>query len=205
MCNYRASGVAARRAASIESEHPPGPTIGRGGEQGPRQRRRSITRRERLVTKAARAQFVCGHMAASDDGARMKGVIDMRQRDMATRSERWEREDASPRLKQLVPELESLRLSLVENRSGYPISGTRRVQHVMVGTASTRFEIPCGESSCEGGGHDLTPTVGPRLRHRRLEFSGSSECNGSVGGHACLRSLHYAFEATYSAIASAAK
>jgi hypothetical protein len=129
----------------------------------------------------------------------------MRQRENPTRRERWEREDASPRLKQLVPELESLRVKLVENRGGYPISGTRRVQHVMVRTASTRFEIPCGESSCQGGGHDLTPVVGPRLRHRRVEFSGSSECNGAVGMSGCHRCLDYAFEAEYSGVASVAK
>lgn len=124
----------------------------------------------------------------------------MRQRDTNTaRHDRWEREDAAPRLKELVPELESLRMSLVENRSGYPISGTRRVQHVMVDTASTRFEVPCGESSCQGGGHDLTPVVAPRLRSRRLEFSGSSECTGAIGGgHGCSRHLAYSFEAKYS-------
>jgi hypothetical protein len=126
----------------------------------------------------------------------------MRQRDMnSTRSDRWERENAAPRLKQVVPELESLRLSLVENRGGYPITGTRRVQHVMVDSASTLFEIPCSESSCQGGGHDLTHTVFPRLRHRRPEFSGSSECTGAIGGgHPCTRSLEYSFEAKYTRV-----
>jgi hypothetical protein len=114
------------------------------------------------------------------------------------RSERWERENAAPRLKQLVPEIEALRLSMVENRGGYPVNGTRRVQHVMVNTASTLFEIPCSESACQGGGHDLTHTVGPRLRHRRSEFSGSSECTGAIGGHGCDRRLEYSFEAKYS-------
>ena len=123
----------------------------------------------------------------------------MKQRDMNARRERWERENAAPRLKELVPELESLRLSLVENRGGYPITGTRRVQHVMVRTASTHFEIPCGESSCQGGGHDLSHAVTPKLRHRRSEFGGTSECNGAIGGgHACTRRLDYSFEASYS-------
>jgi hypothetical protein len=117
----------------------------------------------------------------------------------SSRRERWEREDLAPRLKELVPELESLRLTLVENRGGYPISGTRRVQHVMVNSASTRFEIPCSESSCQGGGHDLTPAVAARLRSGQLEFGGSSECIGAIGGgHACSRHLEYSFEAKYS-------
>ncbi|HTV21997.1 MAG TPA: hypothetical protein VMG12_25080 [Polyangiaceae bacterium] len=125
----------------------------------------------------------------------------MRSRDNSSRSERWEREDAAPRLKQMVPELESLQVRLVENRGGYPITGTRRVQHVMVGTASTLFEIPCSESGCQGGGHDLTHTVTPRLRSRRADFSGSSDCSGAIGGgHACTRRLEYSFSAKYSAI-----
>lgn len=127
----------------------------------------------------------------------------MRHRDMnSSRRERWDREDAAPRLKQLVPELESLRVSLVENKGGHAIPGTRRVQHVMVDTASTLFEVPCTESACQGGGHDLTQVVGPRLRNRRPEFSGSSECTGAVGGHACERRLEYSFEAKYSPAAS---
>ena len=127
----------------------------------------------------------------------------MRQRDMNARRDRWEREDAAPRLKQLVPELESLRVSLVENRGAYSITGTKRVQHVKVDTASTHFEIPCGESSCQGGGHDLSQTLTPRLRNRKVEFSGSSECNGAIGGgHPCARRLEYSFEAKYSSIIS---
>lgn len=120
----------------------------------------------------------------------------MKQRD--SRSDRWERENAAPRLKQLVPEIAALRLNLVEHRGDYPITGTRRVQHVMVDTASTHFEVPCGESSCQGGGHDLTHNVTSPLRSRRVAFKGSSECGGAIGGgYACARRLEYSFEAKY--------
>jgi len=123
----------------------------------------------------------------------------MKQRELSSaRRGRWDRENAAPRLKQLVPELESLRLCLIESRGGYPITGTRRVQHVMVDTASTLFEVPCSDGSCQGGGHDLTHAVLSRVRNRRAEFSGSSECGGEIGcGHACTRRLEYSFEARY--------
>lgn len=123
----------------------------------------------------------------------------MRPRDTGQlRSERWERENAAPRLKQMVPNLAALRLSLVESRGAYPIGGTRRVQHIVVDTASARFEVPCGEKGCTGGGHDLSRTAASQLRERRTAFSGTSECMGSVGERGCDRRLEYAFEATYS-------
>jgi hypothetical protein len=152
-----------------------------------------MRRRGRARLRLARLQREAREHPSVEEGYRM------RRRELNTsRRERWDRENAAPRLKQLVPELESLRLSLVENRGGHAIPGTRRVQHVMVNTASTLFEIPCTESACQGGGHDLTQAVGPRLRSHRSEFSGSSACTGAVGEHACERQLEYSFEAKYS-------
>lgn len=76
------------------------------------------------------------------------------------------------------------------------------MQHVMMDTASTLFEISCSENACQGGGHDLTHTVFPRLRHRPTEVSGSSEYTGAIGcGQACNRHLEYSFEAKYSRVA----
>lgn len=114
------------------------------------------------------------------------------------RRERWDRENAAPRLKQIVPNLQSLRVVLAEARGDYGVNGTRRVQHVIVATASARFEIPCGESGCEGGGHDLSRVATSHLIDGRSSFSGSSECNGMVGQRPCDRRLDYSFEATYS-------
>jgi len=113
------------------------------------------------------------------------------------RSERWERENAAPRLKDVAPRLESLRLSLVERRADREIPGTRRIQHVIVATASSRFEVPCGEERCDGR-HDLSVTATAQLRAGRDTFGGTSECNGTVGSRPCDRLLDYSFEAGYS-------
>jgi len=115
------------------------------------------------------------------------------------RSERWDRENAAPRLKQLVPSLKGLRLTLVEQRAERDISGTRRTQHVMVDTASTRFEIPCGETDCDGGGHDLSRIAASQLSERRGAFGGKSECHGYIKERPCDRHLEYAFVAEYTA------
>jgi hypothetical protein len=117
----------------------------------------------------------------------------------SNRRERWDRENAAPRLKELVPNLKSLRLSLVEHRAGRELGGTRRTQHVVVDTASTRFEVPCGESGCTGGGHDLTSSASAQLRQQQRTFSGSSDCQGYVKDRPCDRRLEYSFVAEYSA------
>jgi hypothetical protein len=116
-----------------------------------------------------------------------------------SRRERWDRENAAPRLKELVPNLKSLRLSLVELRATREIGGTRRTQHVIVDTASTRFEVPCGESGCNGGGHDLTGTASSALRQQQRTFGGTSDCQGNVKERPCDRQLQYSFVAEYSA------
>jgi len=117
----------------------------------------------------------------------------------SSRRERWDRENAAPRLKDLVPSLTSLKLSLVEQRATRDIGGTRRTQHVIVDTASTRFEVPCGETGCTGGGHDLTSTASSQLRQRQRTFGGTSACHGYVKDRPCDRQLAYAFVAEYAA------
>jgi hypothetical protein len=121
----------------------------------------------------------------------------MNQRDASPqRSERWERENAAARLKDISPQLESLRLSLVERRADRDIPGTRRIQHVIVATASSRFEIPCGEDRCDGR-HDISVAMTNQLRAGRDKFNGSSECNGTAVNRPCDRVLDYSFEAVY--------
>ena len=115
----------------------------------------------------------------------------------ASRRERWDRENAAPRLKELVPGLKSLKLSLVEQRATRDIGGTRRTQHVIVETASTRFEVACGESGCTGGGHDLTSTASAQLRQRQRTFGGTSTSQGYVKDRPCDRQLEYSFVAEY--------
>ena len=115
------------------------------------------------------------------------------------RTDRWKREDDAPRLRQEVPKLESLRMNLEEFSGGHRVVGTSRIQHVVVAQASTRFEIACGDSKCEDGGHDLTREALSQLRASREAFGGSSVCNGRVGERACERTLEYSFLAKYQA------
>src|SRR5262245_65510226 len=97
------------------------------------------------------------------------GAMNMRnwQNRRTQRTDRWKREDDAPRLRQEVPNLESLRMNLEEFSGGHRVVGTSRIQHVVVAQASTRFEIPCGDSKCEDGGHDLTREALGQLRAGR--------------------------------------
>jgi len=115
----------------------------------------------------------------------------------SNRRERWDRENAAPRLKELVPNLKSLRWSLVEQRAGRDLGGTRRTQHVIVDKASARFEVPCGESGCTGGGHDVSNATCSQLRQQQHAFGGTSDCQGYVKDRPCDRRLEYSFVAEY--------
>jgi hypothetical protein len=113
------------------------------------------------------------------------------------RTDRWKRENDAPRLKDEVPKLESVRMSLEEFGGGHSIAGTSRVQHVVVAQASSRFEIPCGDSKCEEGGHDLTHEALAQLRAGKDAFEGTSICIGRVGERPCERMLKYSVQAKY--------
>lgn len=113
------------------------------------------------------------------------------------RSDRWKREDDSPRLKVEVPRLSTLRMSLEEYSGGHTVAGTNRIQHVVVAQAAARFEIPCGDTKCEDGGHNLTREVLGHLRSEHADFEGSSTCDGHVGDRPCERVLKYSAQATY--------
>jgi hypothetical protein len=77
------------------------------------------------------------------------------------------------------------------------IAGTNRVRHFVVAQAAALFEIPCGDSKCEDGGHHITGEVLPKLHGRTAKFDGTSTCNGHVGDRVCGRILHYQADAVY--------
>lgn len=113
------------------------------------------------------------------------------------RTERWKRENEAPRLKSEVPALASLRFELDELQEGHSVGSARCVRHIMVATAAARFEIPCSETRCEHGGHDITLPVLSELRASNAKFSGEDVCRGSVGDRGCGRVLRYTAHATY--------
>ena len=113
------------------------------------------------------------------------------------RTDRWKRENDAPRLKDEVPKLDALRMNLEEYSGAHSIAGTSRIQHVVVAQASSRFEVPCGDSKCEEGGHDLTHEALGHLRAGHLAFEGTSTCVGRVGERPCERILKYSASAKY--------
>ena len=113
------------------------------------------------------------------------------------RSERWKREDEAPRLKDRVPSVSSLRLDLEEFAEDRSVVGTRRVRHIVVDKAAALFEIPCSDSKCENGGHDVTREIMEALVQRRPSFEFRSDCAGNVGGQPCGRALAVTASADY--------
>lgn len=111
-------------------------------------------------------------------------------------AERRAREEAAPRLLAEIPQLVSLDIRFQEESSfaAPVISHTKRV---VIPTAPALFEIGCGDSSCEGGGHDLTLTMMRELHQQNTEFTGEDACNGTIKNGACQRVLKFKATARY--------
>jgi len=76
-------------------------------------------------------------------------------------ADRRRREQDAPRLADQVPALVSLEIS-IDERSG--ASGVKHTRRVVVDSAPALFLLPCGDSRCADGEHDLTTTVMRALR-----------------------------------------
>lgn len=126
-------------------------------------------------------------MRASWNNRRIKGE----------RSERWQREDAAPRLAAEIPELLTLSLQLRNCNDETSMPGRSRIQHTIVERAAALFEVACVEPKCEGGGYDITADILTALRQRRETHEGTAHCNGSVGQGYCRCTLVYVMKATY--------
>src|SRR5271165_923560 len=111
-------------------------------------------------------------------------------------AERRRREQDAPRLTEQVPSLLSLEL-VIDERSG--VTGIKHTRRVVIDRAPALFLLPCGDSRCADGEHDLTTTVMRALRARETSFEGSDECTGVSGLSACARVVHYSAMAQYRA------
>lgn len=112
--------------------------------------------------------------------------------------ERRKRDDEAPRLKNEVPRLIELRMELEEHQGEGTILSARHIRHVPVQYAPARFEIPCTDSSCKEGGHDLTWGILRTLKESQASFDGEDACNGQLGSGSCRRVLHFQIHAKYS-------
>lgn len=115
------------------------------------------------------------------------------------RSERWQREDAAPRLTAELPDLLTLSLQLRNRTDDTSTPGRSRIQHVIVARAAALFEIACVEPKCESGGFDLSTDVLAALRQRKETLEGEAQCGGTVGQGYCRCTLLYVMKATYRA------
>ena len=119
-------------------------------------------------------------------------------RDAAKRTaERRQREADAPRLAALVPALEKLRIEVLERSSSISRPEHTHVRHIVVASAPALFVMPCHDTQCKDGGHDLTTEILSALRGHKVNFQGEDVCSGVVGSAGCSRVLGYVAVATY--------
>jgi hypothetical protein len=119
-------------------------------------------------------------------------------REVARRTaERRQREDEAPRLAVTIPGLQGLRLEVLEHSASISRPERTHVRHVVVANAPALFVMPCHDTQCKDGGHDLTHEILAALRRRNARFEGEDACRGMVGSAGCSRTLGYVAVATY--------
>lgn len=112
-------------------------------------------------------------------------------------AERRRREDEAPRLAASFPNLVSLKLQLQELKGDVSVAETGHIRHVVVAHAPLLFEMPCRDSACKDGGHDVTAAIARALKAGDTQFEGEHGCTGYVGDAPCQRVLRYTASATY--------
>jgi hypothetical protein len=112
-------------------------------------------------------------------------------------AERRQREDEAPRLAVTIPALQGLRLEVLEHSSSISHPEHTHVRHVVVANAPALFVMPCHDTHCKDGGHDLTQEILAALGRRNARFEGEDVCRGMVGSAGCSRILGYVGVATY--------
>jgi hypothetical protein len=130
--------------------------------------------------------------------ATFRGLYHRRHSEAAQRfADRRRREDEAPRLAAEVPRLTGLKLEIEERSGSSPVAEPTHVRRIVVEHAPALFALPCGDSRCKDGGHDITHAVMRQLRAGQTRFDGDDICQGSVGSTQCSRVLHYVATATY--------
>jgi hypothetical protein len=112
-------------------------------------------------------------------------------------AERRRREDAAPRLREIVPALATLRLEIDERRGTASTGDPKHVRLVVVDSAPAMFQVPCGDHTCREGGHDMTDAVLKALKAREARVELDDTCQGMVGTVPCAAVMHLVLTATY--------
>lgn len=110
---------------------------------------------------------------------------------------RRKREDEAERLKSVVPNLAQLHIECEETRGGTGLPESKHVRRIPIDGAPAVFLLPCGDSSCMDGGHDLTNEILRELRAKNEKFEIEDECYGTVGSVRCGRMLRAVIVASY--------
>ena len=110
---------------------------------------------------------------------------------------RRELENAAPRLAAEVPALATLKLELEEHEGTSRRPEQNHIRHIVVTSAPALFMVPCGDSRCKDGGHDVTEAILRALAAGQTTFEGKDQCGGQTGTAACQRVLHYTGHATF--------
>jgi hypothetical protein len=114
-----------------------------------------------------------------------------------SQQQRRQRENEAPRLKAVAPALVELKLRVHSIHASLPVPGSEYVKVIPVQHASAHFEIPCTDTRCKDGGHDLTHDILRALKAEQGAFEGEDPCRGTTGSAECGRSLKYSLSATY--------
>ena len=112
-------------------------------------------------------------------------------------AERRRREDAAPRIREVVPNLATLRLEIDERRGASNAGDPKHVRLVVVDSAPALFNLPCGDHACQDGGHDMTDDVLRALQAGATRFELEDTCHGNVGKAFCGAVMHIVITATY--------
>jgi hypothetical protein len=121
------------------------------------------------------------------------------QGDIARRealAEQRRREDAAPRVRDLVPTLRSIRFNFQDCREPGRSIALPYTRHVVIATAPALFAFRCIEPTCNGR-HELTDAIMRALKNGERRAEGESVCQGYIGDVPCDRKLIYLCEAEY--------
>lgn len=113
-------------------------------------------------------------------------------------AERRERENTAKRLRDVVPELEMLKLYIEERQSGANEADVTHTRYIVVDRAPAIFEVGCSDRKCNGN-HDLTRRVIRALKAHEEKFEGIDCCGGENKDGTCSLELHFRAEADYAA------
>jgi hypothetical protein len=112
-------------------------------------------------------------------------------------AERRRREDAAPRLREVVPSLATLRLEVDQRRGTAATGDPKHVRLVVVDSAPALFSLPCGDHACRDGGHELTESVLKALQAATTRIELTDTCRGNLAEGPCGALIHVVLTATY--------